>query len=80
MSVAPKSRRDPVRVAAEQDDLFGAEPLGRDHAAEADRAVADDRNAVARRHARGERGVVAGAHHVGEGEQRRHQRVVFADG
>ena len=31
------------------------------------------------RDARGERGVVAGAHHVGEREERRHQRVVLAD-
>jgi hypothetical protein len=67
-------------MAAEQDDLLGAEPLRGDYAAEADGAVADDRDAPARRDPRGERRVVAGAHHVGKGEQRRHQRVVFANG
>jgi hypothetical protein len=30
-------------VVAQDDDLLGAEPAGRDHAAEADRAVADER-------------------------------------
>ena len=50
-SVAPNSlaERDPIGVAAEQDDLFGAEALRRDDAAEADGAVADDRDGLARR-------------------------------
>ena len=39
---------DPVRVAAEQDDLLGAEALRGDHAAEADGAVADDGDGLAR--------------------------------
>ena len=34
---------------------------------------------LARRRPRDDGGVVAGAHHVGEREQRRHQRVVLAD-
>ena len=50
-----------------------------DHAAEADGAVADDRDGLARPDPRRERRVVAGAHHVGERQQRRHQRVVLAD-
>ena len=79
--MAPNSRaeRDPVGVAAEQDDLLGAEPLGGDHAAQADGAVADDGDRPARADPGGERRVVAGPHHVREGEQRRHQRVVLAD-
>ena len=40
--------RDAVRVAAHDDDLLGTEPLGRDHAAQPDRAVADDRDAARR--------------------------------
>ena len=49
-SVAPKSRRecDPVRVPAEDDDLLGAQPPGRDDPAQADRAVADHGHDLAR--------------------------------
>ena len=39
--------RDPVRVAAEEDDPLRAEPLRGDHAAEADGAVADDGGGLA---------------------------------
>ena len=39
--------RDPVGVTAEDDDLLGAEPRGGDHAAQADRAVADDGHGLA---------------------------------
>ncbi len=46
-------------------------------APEPDRAVADDRDRVARPDAGRDRGVVAGAHHVGEGEQAGH--LVVAD-
>ena len=72
--------RDPVGVAAEQDDLLGAEALRGDHAAEADRAVADDRRGLAG----ADPGAATAAwwpvaHHVGERQQRRHQRVVRAD-
>ena len=66
-------------MTAEQDDLLGAEPLRGDDTTEADGAVADDSHRRARRDLRHDRGVVACAHHVGEGEQRRHQRVVSAD-
>ena len=38
--------RDPVGVAAQDDDLLGAEALGGDHAAQADGAVADDGDAI----------------------------------
>ena len=70
--------RDAVGVAAQHDDLLGAEPAGGDHAAEADGAVADDRHDLAGADPGGEGGVVARSHHVREREQRRHQRVVVA--
>ena len=66
-------------MAAEEDDPLGAEPLRCDHAAEADGAVPDDGRRPARRNPRVQSCVVARAHHVGEGEQRRHQRVVLVD-
>jgi len=71
---------DAVGVAAEDDDLLGAEALGGDHAAQADGAVADDGDGLARPHVGAERGMVACRHHVAECEQRRHQSVVSADG
>ena len=43
-------QRDPVGVAAEHDDLLRAEAARGDHAAEADRAVADDRGDLAGPH------------------------------
>jgi hypothetical protein len=58
--------RDPLGVAAEDDDLLCVEPLGGDHAAEADGAVADDGCGLARADASGDGRVVAGAHHVRE--------------
>ena len=67
-------------VATEQDDPVRAEALGCDHAAQPDGAVADDGGDAARRDARAKGCVVAGAHHVGERQQRRHQRIVGADG
>ena len=42
-------------------------------------AVADDRSRLAGPDLGGDGGMVAGAHHVGEGEKRRHQRVVLGD-
>ena len=50
MSVAPNSRaeRDPVRVAAEDDDPLRAQPLRGDHPAQPDGAVADDGHRLAR--------------------------------
>src|SRR5919106_6753877 len=71
--------RGPVGVAAHDDDLLGAEPLGGDDAAESDSAVADDSDAVAGPDLGDDGGVVAGAHHVGERHQGRHQRLVLAD-
>ena len=71
--------RRPLRVAAEQDDPLGAEALRRDHTAEPDGAVADDGDGLAGTDLRGDGGVVTGAHHVGEREQRRHERIVRAD-
>ena len=69
-----------VGMAAHDDDLLGAEALRRDHAAQADGAVADDGDAMCPGATRATtRRVVAGAHDVGEREQRRHPRVVFAD-
>jgi AcrR family transcriptional regulator len=72
--------RDPVRMPPEQDDLFGAETLRRDHPAEADSAVSDDGNGLARCDSGRKRAVLARPHHVREGEKRRHQRVVFRHG
>ena len=66
-------------MAAEDEDPLGAETPGGDHAAQADGPVADDGHVLAGGDPRGTGGVVAGAHHVGEREQRRHQRVVLAD-
>ena len=66
-------------MAAEDEDPLGAETPGGDHAAEADGAVADDGHVLAGSDPRGAGGVVPGAHHVGEREQRRHQRVVLVD-
>jgi hypothetical protein len=66
-------------VAAHDDDLLGAQALGGDHTTQPDGAVADDGHGVPGLDARHDGGVVAGAQHVGERQQRRHQRVVLAD-
>lgn len=58
------------RVAAEGDDALGAETSRREDGAEADGAVADHRDAVAALHPGADRRVVAGAHDVGQREQR----------
>jgi hypothetical protein len=67
-------------VPTEDDDLVGPEPPGRDHAAQADGAVADDGHTLAVIDAGDNRRVMAGRHHVRERQQGRQQRVVFADG
>ena len=41
------AERDPLRVAAEQDDPVGAQALRRDHPAQPDGAVADDGDGLA---------------------------------
>ena len=67
-----------VGVAAQRDDPLGAEALGGEHAGEADRAVADDRDGLARLDSRADRRVVAGGHDVGEREQRAQHLVGVA--
>ena len=59
--------------------MLGAEPLRGDHPAQADGAVADHGDGLAATGLRRDGGVVAGAHHVGEREQRRHQLLVRSD-
>jgi hypothetical protein len=66
-------------MSTQDDDPLGAEAAGSDQAAQADGAVADDGDRLAGPDAGGEGRVMASRHHVGEREQRRHQRVVFAD-
>ena len=72
-------QRGPLGVAAEQEDPLGAETLRRDHTAQPDGAVADHGDRLAGANLRRQGRVVAGSHHVGEGQQRRHERVVRAD-
>ena len=71
MSVAPNSRASFWRdcVPAHRDDPLGAELPGRQHGEQADRAVADDRDGLARLHVGGDGAEPAGAEHVGGGQQ-----------
>jgi hypothetical protein len=55
-------------------------PLRGDHAAQPDRAITHNRDALARRDLRGHGGVMPRAKHIGEREQGWHQRVVLANG
>src|SRR5439155_141747 len=71
--------RDSVGMAAHDDELLGAETRRGDHAAQANGAVADDGDGLAGADLRGDGRVVACAHHVREGEERWHQRVVLLD-
>ena len=73
------SERDPLRVAAEEDDPFSAEALRGDHAAESDSAVPHDGDGLAWTDLRRQRGVMTSSHDIGEREQRGHERVVWAD-
>jgi hypothetical protein len=66
-------------VSTQDDDLLCSETPRRDHTAEADSAVADHDDALPGSHAGAERRVVAGGHHVGEGQERRHEGVVWLD-
>jgi hypothetical protein len=70
---------DSVGMMAEEDDLLGAETSGGDDTAQADGAVADNGDALATPDLRAEGRVVAGRHHVRQGEKGRHQRVVSVD-
>jgi len=69
---------DAIFMAAHDDDLLGAQAFRGDHAAQADRAVADHRCGLAAADARDDCRVMSGAHHVGQSEQRRHERAVLA--
>src|SRR6266508_3820659 len=71
--------RDPAGVPAEDDDPLRAKTAGGDYAAQPNRAVADNGHSLSWADPGGQSRVVACRHHVGEGEERRHQRVVFAD-
>ena len=57
-------------MPAQCDDPLGAQPLGRQHGGEPDRAITDDGYHRPFSHAGADRGMVPGRHHVGEGEQR----------
>src|SRR6266550_7840124 len=61
-------QRDPIGMTPQHDDLLGAEPARRDHAAEADRAIADDSGGFARTNFRMERRMMTRAHDIGERE------------
>ena len=63
--------RNSVAMPAHDDDLFGAESLGSDDTAQANRSIADDGHAVTASHPCRD-GVMAGAHYVGERKERRH--------
>lgn len=53
-----------VLVPAHQDDLLGAEPLGRQHRRQADRTIPDHRHRGSWIDAGGHRAVVSGREHV----------------
>jgi hypothetical protein len=56
--------RDPVGMAAEHDDLLGAEALRGDHTAQTDSPVADNGNFLSWTHLRRDGCMMASAHHV----------------
>src|SRR5207253_390075 len=61
---------DPSPMASQEDDPLGAEAIRGDHTAEANGAVTDYRDGLARCNACHDRGMVAGAHDVRKREQR----------
>src|SRR2546421_877259 len=63
------------RVSAEGDDSRGAQTMRRKDRAQTHRAVPHDGDDAARPNTGAHRGVVAGAHHVGEREERPHHFV-----
>jgi hypothetical protein len=66
-------------VTAHQDDALGSQALGGQDGEQADRSVADDRDARAWADPGGDGGVVARAVHVGKRHQRGQQGAVFTD-
>jgi len=68
--------RDAIGMVTQNDDLFGAEALGSDNAAQADRTVAHHGYLFSPIDSRHPRCVMPGSHHVREREQGRHQGVV----
>ncbi len=67
-------------MAAQDDDLLRAEPLGGNHSAQPDSAIAHHRHTLPGSSLGDDGGVVPGAQHVGQREQGRHQRVVLPHG
>ena len=57
-------QRDAIGMATQNDDLFGAEALGGDDAAQADRAVADHGHFFSVVDSCHSRRMMAGSHHV----------------
>jgi ELWxxDGT repeat protein len=66
-------------VTTEKDDLLRSKPFGRNHPAQTDGAIADDRRGLAGTDIGGKGGMVARSHHVGESDEGRHQRIARAD-
>jgi hypothetical protein len=59
-------KRDPLTMATEDNDLLGAKAFRSDDAAQAHRAVADDRHSVASASLCGDDRMMAGSHYVRE--------------
>ena len=79
-NVILKRAPDAVKFIPEEDDAFGAAASGGDDAAQTDGAIADYGRGCARSDAGRNSSMMSRRHHVSEGEQRGHERVVFADG
>ena len=76
MSVAPNSLASACRSACRLIAMIRSAPSwrGGEHAGQPDRAVADDHHRAARPDVGADRGVPAGAHHVGQRQDARHHR------
>ena len=72
-------QRDAFGMPSHDDDLLRSKALRGDHATEANRAVADHGDRLARADPGADSRVVAGAHHVCQRQEGRHWRGVFAD-
>jgi hypothetical protein len=75
----PASQGNAVGVPVEHDDLLRTETSGGNDAAETHRAITNDGGNVAWAHIRPQCGVMASAHNIGEGQERRHEGMVRAD-